>query len=125
MGSGVAGDKGALTLGAVLAAQVTRHPLYVGERRPDSGIEFVEPEIGGDEAGHGGSRQPSSSRVVAQPTAPSPKVQVVSIQPELRVPRQASQAPVMIAARLTLTATTIARNTSVVMAHRPARGSAP
>ena len=50
MGSGVAGDKGALTLGAVLAAQVARHPLYVGERGPDSGIEFVEPEIGGDEA---------------------------------------------------------------------------
>ncbi len=46
----------------------------------------------------------------AQPTAPSPKVQVVSIQPELRVLRQASQAPVMIAARLTLTATMIVRN---------------
>ena len=60
----------------------------------------------------------------AQPTIPSPKVHVVSIQPELRVPRQASQAPLMIAARLTLTATTIARKVSAVMAHRPARGSA-
>ncbi len=60
----------------------------------------------------------------AQPTAPSPKVQVVSIQPELRVLRQASQAPVMIAARLTLTATMIVRKISTVMAHRPARGSA-
>jgi hypothetical protein len=60
----------------------------------------------------------------AQPTAPSPKVQVVSIQPELRVLRQASQAPVMIAARPALTVTTIARNMSAVMARQPARGSA-
>ena len=29
---------------------MTRATAVVGERRPDGGIEFVEPEIGGDEA---------------------------------------------------------------------------
>src|SRR3982074_2893132 len=50
MGPGIPGDRGRLVSAAAIAAEAARHPLYVGERRPDRGIEFVEPEVGGDEA---------------------------------------------------------------------------
>ena len=43
------------------------------------------------------------------PTAPSPKVQVASTQPELRLWRQISQAPVMIADSASATAMTVRR----------------
>ena len=44
------------------------------------------------------------------PTAPSPNVQVASTQPELRLWRQISQAPVMIADKASATAMTVVTN---------------
>src|SRR5580704_10685323 len=51
----------------------------------------------------------------AQPTAPSPKVQIVSIQPEFRLLFQAAQAPLMMMASAALTVTRMARKVSAVM----------
>src|SRR5580658_2328779 len=59
--------------------------------------------------------QSDGASAPAQPTAPRPKVQVVSIQPEFLVLRQASHAPLMTSASATLTAIRIARNVSAVM----------
>src|ERR1700735_1933507 len=50
----------------------------------------------------------------AQPTAPRPKVQVVSIQPEFLVLRQGSHAPPLTTASATLTTITIMKNVSAV-----------